>query len=275
MCFVRGELWIFPVSDDAHSQFVNGMRYKYDAETQKVMLIGLFKHNFGHCNTVDYSEENDCLIFGSGSGDYKNSNEFYVYPNAYERLAGQKTGDISDAIKYDCNDNVAKGQVKLNACWDENGGASDTAYLILNNNGIVHKVRLGRGSEKLTLGSYRSGAGEDEFNGSFTLVASYSQTDNKQLVSSGVPFFGIAQTYCNQGSDYSGGILYTGIGHDGLFYWENILNEDGTITRVQHQKNFFSGAGAKISNATEGFCIYKDLIVIGVGKEIYFLKDRL
>ena len=65
--FVGDELWSIAPSLEDNSDFNYIYRYKVNFKAQNFELIGTIKHNFGHCNSVDYNPTNDCLIFGSGS----------------------------------------------------------------------------------------------------------------------------------------------------------------------------------------------------------------
>lgn len=38
-------------------------------------------HYFGHCNSIDYCAENDCLILGNGSGDYSLPGKIFIIPD--------------------------------------------------------------------------------------------------------------------------------------------------------------------------------------------------
>ena len=48
---------------------------------KEITSSNTFYHKFGHCNTVDYSAINDCLIMGNGSGAYNLPGKIFIFPN--------------------------------------------------------------------------------------------------------------------------------------------------------------------------------------------------
>lgn len=253
MTWVNGELWVFPVSDDAHEEYVTGFRYAVDFQKKEAKLLGVFKHNLGHCNTVDYNEENGCLIVGSGGADYMHENYFLVIPDAYDKVSSARILDARDAIKYDC-DKLPGKNVKLNACWGDGDGE---VILITNNNGKIYLVQLDKHS-----------AGNA---GDFTILQSFEQNDASTITESNVTFSGMVQEFCNQGSDYSQGVLYTGVGHNGLHYWKHTF-ADGVHREVTNESLTYHYSGKTAVLAVEGIAVCEGWMAVGLGENIYVIK---
>lgn len=255
MTWVNGELWVFPVSDDAHEEYVTGFRYAVDFQKKEVKLLGVFKHNLGHCNTVDYHEENDCLIVGSGGAYYTHENYFQVIPDVYNKVSSARILDVRDAIKYDC-DKLPGKNVKLNACWGDEDGE---VILITNNNGKIYQVLLDEHSAGNT--------------GDFTILQSFEQDDVSTITESNVTFSGMAQEFCNQGSDYSQGVLYTGVWHNGLHYWKHTF-ADGVRREVTNESLTYHYSGKTAVLAVEGIAVCEGWMAVGLGENIYLIEGQ-
>ena len=203
------------------------------------------KHDFGHVNTVAYNKYTDCLIFGNGSGDYGVAGKFYVIPEAH-KLAERATNSLASlAIEYNCT--AYNYGDKLNACWGhDNMGRHDIAILITNDNKNIRFVQLGKGTNNLGLGSYTSGKGANEFNGSFKVCTEYTLDDGTTHPNN---------TNCNQGSDYYGGKLYVSVGHEPHRHWEISFQPGGVASFVEVYEPIYDNAGNAIGGATEGMCV--------------------
>ena len=224
----------------------------YMEDMTSTPTAAISKHDFGHCNTVDYCPETKCLVFGNGSGEYNTDGKFYVIPNA-NKLLENETNAIADlAIEYDCTD--CNFGDKLNACWGhDNLGRHDIVIIITNDNKNIRFVQLGKGTNDLGLGSYISGKGDDEFNGTFKVCKEYTLDDGTTHPNA---------INCNQGSDYCNGKLYVSVGHEPHRHWEISFQPNGVASFVEVYEPLYDNAGnAPTSGATEGMCVTDNYII--------------
>ena len=255
-CFVDDELWLFLVSDDNNTEYQNINRYHIDLESKKATLVGQIKHNLGHCNSVDYCKSTDTLILGNGSSSYELGGKIIIINNL-STYKDKERISISDGIVVDCS-SYDFGR-KLNLCWGEsNLGANDIAYMITDDQATIRRILLGRGSNRLENGQLAN-VEDTEFNGTFKVLSTFTQESR-------------GYDDCNQGSDFCGGHLYVGVGHDGLWYWKLRLNQDGTITKVEDYKEYiYNTKGAVEKPATRGICVTSQLIFINVNNTMCVL----
>ena len=232
-CFVGDELWLFSSGDDNDpTSLVGYYRFSYDADTDTfTSLGGVQKHNLGHVNSIEYNKFNDCLICGNGSGNYALANKIYIVPHASQIPSGTNIDTTQNCIVIDCS--AYSLGTKLNVVWgDANVGGNNICYFITNDNGIVRRVQLGKGTTEFEYGTIIPNTPADEFNGTFKILSEHRQSD-------------YGYETCVQGSVYSKGILYAGIGHStgSDRIWAMSLCLDGTIRRVQYDDVLTSGSG--------------------------------
>lgn len=257
---VDGRIWGFYESTDVG--VMNGLikvfsideankTAHYMLDTTATPTAAISRHDFGHCNTVDYCPETKCLVFGNGGGEYNTDGKFYVIPNA-NKLLENETNAIADlAIEYDCT--AYKFGDKLNACWGyDNFGRHDIVIIITNDNKNIRFVQLGKGGNNLGLGRYIDGKGDDEFNGSFKVCKEYTLDDGTTHPNN---------TNCNQGSDYYGGKLYVSVGHEPHRHWEISFQHNGVASFVEVYEPFHDDGGNTVSGATEGMCVTDNYII--------------
>lgn len=251
--FVGDELWAFYASDDDHENYSPVYRYKVDLENNKYEYIGKFKHNFGHCNTVDYCAANDTLIMGNGAGEnYELDDQIYIIENA-SGLKDSDSVDIKDVAKIihldvaglDCGQQV-------NVCWgDSNNGKYNIVYVLSNLSWKKHirKIMLGTGSNALEYGK-KLNVEDGEFNGTFKVLAEFTRD--------------YSTTYCNQGTQYYGGKLYEAIGHDGVYIAVNSLLANGLIA-TEFIKSYAYDDGGEIVAKTfsEGIAVKDGYLFVG------------
>jgi len=250
-CFVGEELWVFPVSNDEHTDTATVTRYLVDVENKTSVLQGSFTHNLGHCNSIDYCKETDCLIFGNGSGSYAQTGVIYIYPNA-SSLKNELNADINNAIAIDCASyNLGS---KFNLCWgSSNSGRFDIAFLITDDNARIYKIQLGKGLNNLGKGVLLEGKSDSDFNGTFKIINDYTQDS-------------LGYDNVNQGSDYDRGVLYTCVGHNGLWYWKNKLTTDGKIIREEVHEYYYKADGTLSNPACGGIALTDKYIFVGTGR---------
>lgn len=232
-------------------------------------------HRLGHCNTVDYNEENDCLILGNGSGSYTLAGKIFIIPQFREIIESGKyskpdsplTLENSNAIVIDCSSHQLGA--KFNVIWGErNLTKNNIAYLITakygaktpqtdgGDNGTIRRILLGTGTNQLPYGSYTA-AGDDEFNGTFEIVDVYTQP-------------GTTYDNANQGCCYFNGRIYACIGHDGLWLW--VMNLDRHNNRIwydEYKQRAFNDDGTAIGNNqanTSGICYHDGYFYIGINQ---------
>lgn len=144
---VKDELWLAKVSD---VYYENGtMIFRYKVIDGVITLVGTIDCDFGHLNVIDYSEKNDCLIFGNGANDTETvGNYFVVVPNP---LSLGSTALIADVgIKYDVDIGF-----KVNAVWgSDNFGENNIVILMSNNLQKITKVMLNRDANGEFDGTY-------------------------------------------------------------------------------------------------------------------------
>ena len=227
-------------------------------------------HRFGHCNSVDYSPVNDCLIMGNGSGSYTLDGKIYIIPDFSDIVENDIVHTTSDnpltlsntnAIVIDCS-SYDLG-TKFNVIWGElNNKRQDIAYLITakygsstsaadgGDNGTIRRILLGTGTNQLDYGSY-SQAEDGEFNGTFNILDTYTQD-------------GTAYAQCNQGCCYYNGKIYSAIGHDGLWMWEMRLDSDGNkIWYDEYKQKEYNADGSVLVHNSTSVCKSDKYIFFG------------
>ncbi len=260
--FVKDELWVFPVSNDSHTNFVDVNRYSVDLENKNAQFLGSFKHNWGHCNTVDYCKVTDSIILGNGGGsDNLEPNEIYIFENA-SNMQNETTVNVSTAIKLEIEKDGFDWGKQLNVVWGEsNAGKHNIIYAISNNDvtQFIHKIILGQGGNQLENGTFISGKTGLQFNGTYKIIKQYTYPYDRY--------------YCNQGTQFYNGILYEGFGHDAISHFEKILNKNGTVTAEIMQERIYDDTGNEINFTVEGLAIKNDHLFIGsIKNEIYVFK---
>ena len=236
MCFVGNELWGFSASDTGSVGNIN----IYDDQTfdLKKQLI----HDFGHCNSVDYNEETDSLIFGNGSRYYNTDGVFYIIEGVKE------WSDLPDGTTLNL-DNILIGELvkyevgttwgsKINACWGEsNLNENNIAYIMSNDNQNIRKVLLGKGTNELERGLYKTGKSNKQFNGTYKVLKEhvFELLDN------------------NQGSVFYNGSLYSNLGHDNKWSVKYALNYNEDM--IQRREDIYTELGTPKVMAGAGIAI--------------------
>ena len=249
--FMGNDMWTFSASAEDNSDSVSYYVYTYDPVTETFASKRNAKHNLGHVNSINYCPQNDCIICGNGSGSYTLANKFFVVPNASEL-----TGDIdinTNCIVYDCSElNLG---AKLNVIWgDDNRGQFDECYGITDDNAHIYRIILGRGENELTYGTLISGKQDNEFNGTFAIVDTYSQNT-------------CGYETCVQGSTFWRGSIYAGIGHSvgGIRIWKMTPQRDGSILTEEHTQPIYTQALTRTGDVG-GISVYDDnLMFISMG----------
>jgi hypothetical protein len=260
-CFVGDELWCFAVSNDAHTDTAEVVRYSIDYENKQATKLGSFTHNFGHANTVDYCEDLDCLILGNGgSSGNTQPNEFYIFPNASSFKDLSAVTIAEHGMVFDVSQ-LGWGK-QVNVFWGEsNRGRHNIAYVISNDgssNRYIRKILLGQGNAQLEHGTFVEGKGYYEFNGTFKILGTWP----RELV----------YLEFNNGSDFYDGVIYEGLG-GGLWWAEHRISEDGTTDTTIYKDMVYTPEGEIESAEAEGITVNNDYLILGdAASNIYIYK---
>ena len=214
---IKDEIWFAmnKYENGVATEFSTIYRYKLtDYLKGELIKIGEIDSDFGHWNTVDYCEENDCLIFGNGANNFETEgNWFAIIKNP---LALGNYARMSEcAIKY----NVNVGY-KVQAIWgDNNLGKYNIVYLLSNNANTLTKVLLSKDND-------------GNFNGNYiTLETSEIQAN-----------IGVG------GCDYWGDTLYIGIGD--RYRLALLSMTDYSIKEIE--KKYYYDNGTLYNGSTQG-----------------------
>lgn len=262
---------VFSSGDDelTESGSLTVNEYANGFENSRTSVKQLY-HRFGHCNSVDYSPVNDCLIMGNGSGSYTLDGKIYIIPDFSDIVENDIVHTTSDspltlsntnAIVIDCS-SYDLG-TKFNVIWGElNNKRQDIAYLVTakygsstsaadgGDNGTIRRILLGTGTNQLDYGSY-SQAEDGEFNGTFNILDTYTQD-------------GTAYAQCNQGCCYYNGKIYSAIGHDGLWMWEMWLDSYGNkIWYDEYKQKEYNADGSVLVHNSTSVCKSDKYIFFG------------
>ena len=271
MTFIGDKLVCFSSSSDDLTtssgkisvfEFGNGFDSPYTSKKT-------YNHYFGHCNTVDYNEDNGCLIFGNGSGAYTLEGKIIIisdFATILENAAENSDLTLSNtnAIVIDCT-GLGFGS-KFNVVWGEkNGTESNIAYLITSklnpsniysggDNGTVRRLLLGIGTNQLQYGAYSAPSVQNGFNGTFAVLDTY-QSD-----------FITGYNDANQGTCFANGKLVANIGHspDILSQWSFILDNDGSIYIKEKKEFIYNEDGTKKGCGLSAICYYNGLLFFGI-----------
>lgn len=181
-----------------------------------LVKIGDIDTDFGHWNTVDYCEDNDCLIFGNGANSIQTDGNYFVVVKNPLSL-----GDVARietcGIKYTVDIGF-----KVQAVWgDSNYGSNNIVYLISNSCQKITKVLLLKDSN-------------GNFNGQYVTL----ETKDIELDK----YYGVG------GADFWGDTLYIGIG--GPYEMFKMSMSDYSIQKIT--KHFYKDDGSEYNGSTQG-----------------------
>lgn len=174
--FIWGEnLCLCSHSNDEHTNFVNNSIINKDTFAG----IKTVQHNFGHLNTVNYNASNDCLMF-SDSAKNIFANHIYIIPNWSAYAESHDKWDFNEVEKVTIDIEwlyTELNEYKANPAWGPNWGNNDLIYVASNDNTVLRCLRLGKGGNQLDRGTYIP-AEEDGYNGTYTVVNTYTTEQN-------------------------------------------------------------------------------------------------
>lgn len=255
LTIVGNELWHFHNSTESHQDYAYIMRFNIDTFQE----IPAKQHNLGHAANVDYSVQNDAMLIANGSSNTK------VLPRL-DILLNPSNTDLK--INYDDSNIISipfftdKKQIDgtgMVACWGE---AKNQIYLFTGQNApwTIYRVLLGMGindySDKTAnqndvkaWGTFISGKGENEFNGTAKILNKYIGTET-----------GIYQGCC-----FRDGYIWLSVG----YYVPEILKikcyANGTYRIHDKIQLQVRDSADKIANCeVEGVCIDRDYMYVGL-----------
>ena len=213
---IKDEIWFAEniYEDGVATDYTTVHRYKIiDGFLVK---IGDIDTDFGHWNTVDYCEDNDCLIFGNGANSIQTDGNYFVVVKNPLSL-----GDVARietcGIKYTVDIGF-----KVQAVWgDSNYGSNNIVYLISNSCQKITKVLLLKDSN-------------GNFNGQYVTL----ETKDIELDK----YYGVG------GADFWGDTLYIGIG--GPYEMFKMSMSDYSIQKIT--KHFYKDDGSEYNGSTQG-----------------------
>jgi hypothetical protein len=151
-------------SNDEHTDFAN----------ITVVLLsnpntgaGTITHNMGHLNAPSYSHAKDSLIVGNGSKVTTLLPKGWIIPS-FRSVLATGTIDFSTVGKVELDFTQFTGEYKGQLCWGYE--SSDIVYLFTNENRILRKISLGKGTNNLGSGVFISGVASDKYNGSYAVL---------------------------------------------------------------------------------------------------------
>lgn len=134
-------------------------------------------HNFGHLNAPNYSHVKDSFIVGNGSKDYTLLPKGWIIPNFKSKLVNGSVLEFNTVDKIELDFTQLTGEYKGQLCWGYE--SSDIVYLFTNDNRIIRKILLGKGTENKGLGTFIDGTASDRYNGSYSIINTWiSRTDD-------------------------------------------------------------------------------------------------
>ena len=219
-------------------------------------------HLWGHCNSVDYNSETDCLIMGNGSGDYNLPGKIIIIP-CFKSLIRIQNGSSNPyslqdvkALIIDCEE--YKWGAKYNLVWgNDNGNEEDLAFLITatlhalpSQNGgdmaTIRKIGLCKG-DRIGRYGHRVPNNNTVYNGTFNVIEVFTQDTE-------------GYKNCNQGTCYHQGELIAAIGHDGFWYWRMFF-ENGRIYKKTYKSK--PSSDALFDGNASGIAIMDDYFFVG------------
>lgn len=219
---IKDEIWF------AQNIYQNGVATEYTTIHRYKIVDGYLQHisdidcDFGHWNTVDYNEDNDCLIFGNGANAETTEGNFFAIvknPLALGSVARLETC----GIKYPVDIGY-----KVQAVWgDSNWGNNNIVYLMSNAGQKIVKVLLLKDNN-------------GEFNGEYVTLETKEHT---------TPLW-------NGGGDFWGDTLYVG---DGSRYGLSLVSmSDYSINQIV--KHYYHDDGTEYSGSTQGIHVDSNYI---------------
>ena len=203
-------------------------RYRFEGDTLVPIETNILT-DFGHWNSVDYNDGNDCLVFGNGANDTVTEGNFFAVVPHPRAITGSATLD-THAIRYPVDIGY-----KVQAVWgDSNLGKNNIVYLLSDNAKTITKVLLKQNEDGSFYKDPNTGCGE------YSILETGEQSTH----------IGVG------GSDFWGDTLYIG---DGDYHgYKEMSMTDYSVKSVS--KSFYRDDGTKISGSTQGIHVDSDYL---------------
>lgn len=165
MFIIDDNMYLFGHSSDDRT--TTGAVYKRNMSNLSVNT-GTGAHNLGHMNAPSYDHDKDMMIVANGSKLYNQSTlpmEGYIFYN-FKNTIESSTNLVFDNLDKTIIDlSMFEGEFKAQLCW----GYGDCVYLLTSESRIVRKLKLGKGTNSLSNGTY-SETTENRYNGTFEII---------------------------------------------------------------------------------------------------------
>ena len=166
MFIIDDDMYLFGHSSDDKSTTLGPFYKRSMSDLSKNITTGT--HNLGHMNAPSYDKNKDMMIVANGSKLYDQSGLpmegyiFYNFKNAIENTSNLVFEDLDKTI---IDLSMFTGEFKAQLCW----GYGDYVYLVTSELRIVRKLKLGKGTDQLTNGTYTEETA-DRYNGTFDII---------------------------------------------------------------------------------------------------------
>lgn len=218
MTFVGGNLWTFIISGTQNNFKVYDSSFNLIASKTINMT---FNGNPFKFKSVDYSEDNECLVIGTGDGigGVAGDKYLYIFYDALDWLNSSETITLNNCGSYSVVDfsELTYSDYSVYGFW-----ISDSEIIVTMGKDVdIYHVQLGKGNVNLGSGTY-SYLGEDKFNGTYQIINKWikgNYIDNE--------IRNYDNPYTVHGGDY----------YNGNFYFANSNQFECSVYKVKLQAN--------------------------------------
>jgi hypothetical protein len=251
MTIIDDYLLVFNESLDDHSNWGT----LYILNKNDFTLVKTVQHNLGHVNACDYDPRTDRMIIGNNAAaGITLQPSIYIFNDARATFTQSTQIDFNTANKLVVNLYTATTELgnygsraKPNAAWGEE---DNIVYLVMNDNKVIYRCFLGKGTNDLTtvgtygtttFGTFSSGKGATELNGTLRILGTYPMETS----------WGV-----NQGMAYYKGKILTATTQDKILTLCYVLKSNGKAKLADtYNHDIFDGLGNRITYETEDICI--------------------
>ena len=259
--------------------FVFGYAQNDNASTGRIYQIkddgtlkdtgATFTSDIGHQNTLDFCNESKCLI----ASRYNTDKCIYIFQNVENTI---RSFSVANALKIDLTNESNIGDGAINVIWAYNNRSRYDMAFVMSFDGAkttryVTLMQLGKGSNNLGSGNIVSGAGDDEFNGTYQIV---------KTVSNSLQTIGGVIDRCNDACYFDGKIYEIPAPSkvSGLALMEHSIEDFGTTLATKKifiEERYATGlqiGSGNLGVEHEGIAIYNGFLYTGRhsgGLEIY------
>lgn len=249
--FVGDNIWAFDAPTDGGAIKV----YNKDLVLQKSMT-----HNFQftrkngttyelRMKSVDYNPVNNVLMVGNGYGPTETEGHLYLFYECQNWLTMTETITFSNCGAYTKIDATELGSNRAYGFWAGRSVENDQIFLTIGLFESVYLLRLGKGTNRLSKGTYTA-VDSTKYNGTFEILKHWTQKETPA-----VPF-------CPHGGQCYNGVLYIADNiADSCKIYKLNLNDDGYMTFDTLELSHYSDTGSGVVyQAIDGLCISEGII---------------